>query len=44
MEADQPRERKGTLVCDHNSRLDINEYSLSPSHAEVEGKSFSRGH
>lgn len=32
MQVDQPRESKGTPICDHNSRLYIIEDSLPISH------------
>lgn len=35
---------KGTLVCDHNSRLKIIEYSISPSHMEVKRIALSSRH
>lgn len=44
MQVGQLRERKGTLVSDHNSRLEIIEDSLPPSHAEVEIKVFLSRH
>jgi len=38
------KESKGTLVCDHHSRFEIIEYSLSPRYVEVKRKEFLRRH
>lgn len=44
MQVHQPRESKGTQICNYNSRLEIMEDSLPLSHVEVDRRALSSIH